>query len=90
MLTDCAVVIISEIRSVRYDAYMPLSPAGIFQNIKCIGLGAMNPGTHVMHCGFIFILLECSFLQVQSQMTDDPDNRRPRWPNFKHSEEFTL
>ena len=25
---------------------------------------------------------------VQSQMTDDPDNRRPRWPNFKQTEEF--
>ena len=21
-------------------------------------------------------------------MTDDPDNRRPRWPNFKQTEEF--
>ena len=25
---------------------------------------------------------------VQSQMTDDTDNRRPRWPNFKQTEEF--
>ena len=25
--------------------------------------------------------------KVQSQMTDVPDNRRPRWPNFEQSEE---
>ena len=24
---------------------------------------------------------------VLSQMTDVPDNRRPRWPNFKQTEE---
>ena len=32
--------------------------------------------------------LSCLVFKVQSQMTDDPDNRRPRWPNFKQTEEF--
>ena len=37
------------------------------------------------------LLLKGSFTSspsVQSRMTDVPDNRRPRWPKFKQTEEF--
>ena len=33
-------------------------------------------------------LLSVQIEAVQSQMTDVPDNRRPKWPNFKQTEEF--
>ena len=35
----------------------------------------------------VFLGINQTIKGVQSQMTNDPDNRRPRWPNFKQTEE---
>ena len=35
----------------------------------------------------LYYMQEETVAEVQSQMTEVPDNRSPRWPNFKQSEE---